>query len=55
MKKQIPKEVIIVGIVAIAGINVAALLNGINGTLTALCVGAIALAIGIILPQPKLK
>ena len=54
-KKNIPKvdwKVVCVGLVCISAIECFALANGINGTLLSIVLGIIALAIGIVIPNP---
>ena len=53
--EEIPKEVIIVGIICLTILEVCALLKGINGVLFTTVVAIIALAIGVTIPTPKLK
>ena len=53
--EEIPKEVIIIGIVCLTILETCALFKGINGVLFTTVVAIIALAIGVTIPTPKLK
>jgi len=56
MAKKIDWRIVIAGIAGLTIIEACALFNGIDGRLLATIVGIIALAIGIVLPNPiKLK
>ena len=56
MKKQnTPQGVVITGILALVAYGAWAIFNGQNGLLMTTIVGIIALAIGVTLPQFKLK
>ena len=54
-KKVIPKSVVITAILAVAGLELAAISQGINGQLLRIVIGAICLLAGVTLPQMKLK
>jgi len=53
--KDVPKEIVCVAILGLTAIEIAAIINGINGTLRTMIVGVICLLAGITLPQMKLK
>lgn len=53
--KDVDWRIIICGIICITILEVTALLNGINGWKLTLAVGIIAAAIGVTLPQVKVK
>ena len=55
MKKKIDWRIVITGIICLTILEVFALMNGIDGTLFTFVVGIIALAIGVTLPQVKVK
>ena len=55
MPKQVPKEVVICGIIALTLLEIVALLCGINGVVFTTVVAIIALAIGVTIPTPKVK
>ena len=50
MKALIEKQIVITGLLAITILEFTALMNGIDGTLFALVIGIIALAIGVAVP-----
>lgn len=50
---MIPKDIVITGIVCLTLLEIAALFNGINGTLFTLVIIVIAGAIGVSIPTPK--
>jgi len=50
---KIDWRVIIAGIIALTIIEVCALLQGIDGTLMMMITAVIALAIGVVIPKPK--
>ena len=54
-KKQYNTKVVITAILAVAGLELAALSQGINGQLLRFVIGAICLLAGVLLPQLKLK
>jgi hypothetical protein len=55
MKQQIPQGVVITGILCLTALEMVALMTGLNGVLFTTVVAAVALAIGVTLPQFKLK
>ena len=55
MKQKIPQGVIITGILSVTAIELYALSLGFDGLMLTIVVGMIATAIGVVLPQPKLK
>ena len=55
MKKQVDKSVLIAAIFGIAVVEIAALFNGLNGTLLTLALAAMAGLAGWSLPQLKVK
>ena len=55
LKKQIPTSVIITGIICITLLEIVALRMGFNGTLLKIVLIGIAMAIGIVIPTPRLK
>jgi len=56
MKKQkIDWRIICTGLVCITGLEIFAILQGINGTLLKMVLVAIAMAIGVTIPTPKIK
>ena len=55
VKPKVPAKVVITGIIALVILEIFAMYNGINGRMYAVVVGVIALAIGVIIPTPKLK
>ena len=52
-KENIPANVVITGIVALAALEVVALFNGSSGALFTLVVAVIAGAVGVVIPTPK--
>lgn len=46
-------KIIVCGIVCLTILEIAALMNGINGTLFTIIVAVIAAAIGVTIPTPK--
>ena len=55
MKQQVDKSVLIAAILGIAVVEIAALYNGLNGTLLTLALAAMAGLAGWTLPQLKVK
>ena len=55
MNKKIDWRVMVAGIAALAVIECVALFKGMNGTLFAIITFIIGGAIGVVLPQPKIK
>ena len=55
MKNNIPKEIVITGLLCLTALEVVALYHGINGTLFTIVVGVIAMSIGVVIPTPKVK
>ena len=55
MKEKTPQGVVITGILALTAYGMWAIFNGIDGKLFTFIVSVIALAIGVTLPQYKLK
>ena len=55
MVDKIDWRIVCVGILALAGIEVCALMQGVNGTLLTVVVGVIALSIGVAIPSPLSK
>ena len=51
-KKVIDWRIVIVGLSCLTVIEVCALLKGIDGTLLSVIIGIIALAIGVVIPNP---
>jgi len=51
---KIDWRIVVSGIAALTIIEVCALLQGINGTLMTLIVAIIGLAIGVVIPKPKI-
>ena len=54
-KKPIPVTVILTGIVCITALEITAMCFGYNGTMLKAVIAVIAIAIGIVIPTPKLK
>ena len=54
-RKEVPVSVIITGLVCLTFLETVALLLGYNGTLLKAVIITIALAIGIVIPGPKLR
>jgi len=54
-QKSIDWRIIVTGIFCLTLIEIVAMCFGINGTLRTTIVGAILLAIGIIIPRPNLR
>ena len=54
MKKKIDFRIVIAGIICLTAIEIAALFNGIDGTLLSVIIGIIALAIGVAIPREKI-
>mgnify|MGYP003148404840 FL=1 len=52
MKQQTDWRIVSTGIVALAALEMAALYNGINGTLFTIVVAVIGAAIGVTIPNP---
>ena len=52
MKDKIDWRVICVGLLCLTAIEICALLNGINGIVLSSVIAVIALAIGVVLPNP---
>lgn len=48
-------RIVVVGIICLTILEIAALFNGVNGTLFSLVIAVIGLAIGVTLPQLKTK
>jgi len=55
MKKKIDFRIVIAGIICLTAIEIAALFNGIDGTLLSVIIGIIALAIGVAIPKEIIK
>ena len=55
MKKAIDFRIVIAGIICLTVIEIAALFNGIDGTLLSVIIGIIALAIGVAIPKEIIK
>lgn len=55
MKDKIDWRIVATGLVCITALEITALLLGFNGTLLKGVMVAIALAIGVTIPTPKLK
>jgi len=53
-KKQTNNLVVITGIICLTGLEVCALLKGINGTLFTIVAAIIAGAIGVVIPTPDI-
>lgn len=54
-KHKVDKLIVMTGILSITALELAAMFNGFNGMLLTTVIGLIALAIGVQLPQIKLK
>ena len=54
-KKRIDWRIVAFGIVGLTAIEICALFNGIDGKLLATIVGIIALAVGVVIPNPIKK
>lgn len=54
-KEKVSKDVVITGIVAITLLELMAMYKGFDGILLTTVIGILALAIGITLPQLKIK
>ena len=52
--KSVDKQIVMLGIICLTILEIFALSMKINGTMFSLVVGVIALAIGVILPKPKM-
>ena len=52
--KSVDKQIVMLGIICLTILELFALSMKINGTMFSLVVGVIALAIGVILPKPKM-
>lgn len=55
MKEKIDWRIVIVGILALTTLEIVALYQGINGTLFAVVIAIIGLAIGVTIPNPLIK
>ena len=55
MKQKINWKVLCIGIVCLSAIEIVALMKGVDGTIMSLIIGVIGLAMGLTLPQLKLK
>jgi len=53
MKNKIDWRIVIVGLICLTAIEIAAMLNGINGTVRTIVIAAIAAAIGVTIPLDK--
>ena len=54
-KKEIDWRIVITGIIALTALEIYALYQGINGTLFAVVIAMIGLAIGVTIPNPLNK
>ena len=55
MKKEIPKEIVMTGILALAALEITAIITGLDGKFLGLVMGIIGTTIGVTIPTPKFK